>query len=67
MDNREEVLKYVIKESLKKPLDIFELNDGTIVVKGMVFENRDAFDEIHNKAKRNIKRKAFLKRFLFWK
>lgn len=51
----EEAIKHVIKKSKEKPRDIFELNDGRIIVNGNIFSNRAEFDKILEAARIEIK------------
>jgi hypothetical protein len=64
---KDKLLIHVIKKSKEKPLDIFELNDGRVVVNGNVFENRAEFDKILKIARQQIKISNFFKKLMFWK
>ncbi len=64
---KDKLLNHVIKKSKEKPRDIFELNDGRIVVNGNTFSNRKEFDEILKIARLKIKVTNFFKRLMFWK
>ncbi len=55
----DKLLIHVIKKSRKKPLDIFELNDGSVVVNGNVFVNMSEFNRILNIARQKIKQEKF--------
>ncbi len=63
---KNELLNHVIKESKKKPRDIFELNDGRVIVNGNVFHNRAEFDKILKAARFNIKITKFFQKLRFW-
>ena len=60
-------LEEIIKKSKLHPLDIFELDDGQIIVNGNVFPNRAEFDKVLEVARTNIKVNNFFNKLFFWK
>jgi len=63
----DKLIEHITKKSKQNPLDIFELNDGRIIVNGNVFPNRTEFDKILEAARKNIKENNFLNKLFFWK
>lgn len=61
------LIEHITEKSKQKPKDIFELNDGRIIVNGNLFINRAAFNKILKKAKRNIKIDNFFRQCCFGK
>ncbi len=64
---KDKLLNHVIKKSKENSRDIFELNDGRVVVNGNVFEDRKEFDKILTVARMKIKTINFFKKLMFWK
>jgi len=52
---KNKLLSHVVKKSKLNPLDIFELNDGGVVVNGIVFESMSEFNRILKIARQQIK------------
>lgn len=63
----DKLIEHVVKESKQKPTDIFELNDGRIIVNGNLFADRETFDKVLYEARKIIKVEKNINKLMFWK